>query len=356
MNITQEAENCFIAVNPAMCRVRAQIGQLAKVNIPVLILGESGTGKEVAARQIHEQSPRAHRTFLKVNCAALPADLLESELFGYEAGAFTGAQRSRAGKFELADKGTIFLDEFAEMPPHLQAKLLHVLQDGEFMRLGGHQRVRVDVRVLAATNVNVREAMENKTLREDLYYRLGGFVIELPPLRQRREDIPALLQHCVTKFAAEYGLPQTRLTPEFIEACLRFDWPGNVRQLENIAKRLVVLGSEDSSFEYIAGAPSTLGPVRVPSPQADEDDLKQKVRNLKEEAEIEAIQRVLNETRWNRKEAARQLKISYKALLYKVRRYGLDRAAARPVRPVTAITTPPMPQSVNRGLRHVVGG
>jgi transcriptional regulator with PAS, ATPase and Fis domain len=278
MMVTNEAENCFIAVNPGMCRVREQINQLARVNIPVLILGESGTGKEVVAKQIHNQSPRAHRTFLKVNCAALPAELLESELFGYEAGAFTGAQRARAGKFELADKGTIFLDEFAEMPTHLQAKLLHVLQDGEFMRLGGQQRMRTDVRVLAATNVNVHEAMENKTLREDLYYRLGGFVINLPPLRQRPEDIPALLQHCVTRFAAAYNLPPARLTPEFIEACVKFDWPGNVRQLENIAKRLVVLGNDESGFDCMAGPTHAGGPIRAAAPPVYEDDLKQKVR------------------------------------------------------------------------------
>lgn len=353
MIVTNEAENCFIAVNPGMCRVREQIGQLAKVNIPVLILGESGTGKEVVAKQIHNQSPRAHRTFLKVNCAALPADLLESELFGYEAGAFTGAHRARAGKFELADKGTIFLDEFAEMPPHLQAKLLHVLQDGEFMRLGGQQRVRVDVRVLAATNVNVHQAMENKTLREDLYYRLGGFVINLPPLRQRREDIPALLQYCVTRFAATYNLPPARLTPEFLEACLNFDWPGNVRQLENIAKRLVVLGQDESGLDCMTGPAYASGPVRPPVTQIYEDDLKQKVRSLKEEAEIEAIRRVLNETRWNRKEAAKQLKISYKALLYKVRRYGLDRPRTRTV---VTVPSPSVAQPVHRGLRQVVGG
>src|SRR5579862_3576950 len=236
---------CFIGASSAMRKIRAQVEQMAAVNVPVLILGESGTGKEIVARLIHQISPRASRTFLKVNCAALPADLLESELFGYEVGAFTGASRAKPGKFELSDKGTIFLDEIAEMPPTLQAKLLHVLQDGEFMRLGGQHRIKVDVRVLAATNIDVHHALETKMLREDLYYRLSGFIINLPPLRERPEDILLLVQHYVTRFAADYGLPAVRLTPEFQDMCLRYVWPGNVRELENVAKRLVILGHEE---------------------------------------------------------------------------------------------------------------
>jgi len=348
MEVTEE-KYCFITESHGMRRVRDQISQLAKVNIPVFILGESGTGKEVVARQIHLQSPRASRTFLKVNCAALPADLLESELFGYEVGAFTGASRAKPGKFELSDKGTIFLDEIAEMPPTLQAKLLHVLQDGEFMRLGGQHRIKVDVRVLAATNIDVHHALETKMLREDLYYRLSGFIINLPPLRERPEDILLLVQHYVTRFAADYGLPAVRLTPEFQDMCLRYVWPGNVRELENVAKRLVILGHEEWEFERAGRNSRVTGPICIAPGKTCDDDLKQKVRTLKEEAEMEAIERALNQTHWNRKEAARQLKISYKALLYKVRRYELGQT---PARALAAVASPP----AARPLRQVAGG
>ena len=187
----------FVKASPSMCRIEEQACHLAKVNVAVLIVGESGTGKEVVARLLHERSPRADQMFMKVNCAALPLDLLESELFGHEAGAFTGALRAKPGTFELCDKGTIFLDEVAEMATPLQAKLLHVLQDGEFMRLGGRSRIKVDVRVIAATNVDVGRAMAANTFREDLYYRLGGFVLKLPPLRDRPQDISILLQHFI---------------------------------------------------------------------------------------------------------------------------------------------------------------
>jgi DNA-binding NtrC family response regulator len=191
----------FVAASPAMKKIRSQAALVANVDIPVLLLGESGTGKEVLARLIHKLSPRAHRTFLKVNCAAVPADLLESELFGYEAGAFTGATHAKPGKFELCNKGTILLDEIGEMPPLLQAKLLHVLQDQTFSRLGSRTVVKVDVRILAATNINIPEALANKRLREDLYYRLNAFTLSLPPLRDRKEEIPILLKHFMSRMS-----------------------------------------------------------------------------------------------------------------------------------------------------------
>jgi two-component system response regulator AtoC len=304
-----------------MCRIEEQALQLAKVNVAVLIMGESGVGKEVIARFLHEHSPRSSQTFLKVNCAALPADLLESELFGYEAGAFTGALRAKPGKFELCDKGTMFLDEIAEMPTSLQAKLLHVLQDGEFMRLGGRAPVRVDVRVIAATNVDVNHAIADKTFREDLYYRLGGFVLNVPPLRERPEDIPLLLHHCIQKFAKLYGIAPVSLSPEILGACLRHSWPGNVRELENVAKRLLIFG--DMNIQD--GSVSATVPQRMPAANGIESDLKTIVRNLKEGTEVEAIELALEQTQWNRKEAARHLNISYKTLLNKIRNYGLAR-------------------------------
>src|SRR5438876_9292018 len=234
----------FVAASPAMRKIRSQAALVANVDIPVLLLGESGTGKEVVARLIHKLSPRAHRTFLKVNCAAVPAELLESELFGYEAGAFTGANHAKPGKFELCNKGTILLDEIGEMPPSLQAKLLHVLQDQQFSRLGSRSVIQVDVRILAATNINIPEALASKRLREALYYRLNAFTLQLPPLRDRKEEIPILLKHSMTRMAERYARAPLPLSPELLTACANYPWPGNLRELNNFVKRYLVLGDE----------------------------------------------------------------------------------------------------------------
>src|SRR5438034_1789341 len=234
----------FVAASPNMRKLRSQAALVANVDIPVLMLGESGTGKEVMAKLIHKLSPRAHRMFLKVNCAAVPADLLESELFGYEAGAFTGANHAKPGKFEICNKGTILLDEIGEMPPSLQAKLLHVLQDQQFSRLGSRPAVKVDVRILAATNINIPEALANKRLREDLYYRLNAFTLQIAPLRERREEIPILLKHFMTQMSEQYARPPLALSPELLTACANYPWPGNLRELNNFVKRYLVLGDE----------------------------------------------------------------------------------------------------------------
>src|SRR5690242_7839634 len=237
-------ETFFVAASANMRKLRSQAALVANVDIPVLMLGESGTGKEVMARLIHKLSPRAHRTFLKVNCAAVPADLLESELFGYEAGAFTGATHAKPGKFELCNKGTILLDEIGEMPPSLQAKLLHVLQDQQFSRLGSRSVVKVDVRILAATNINIPEALANKRLREDLYYRLNAFTLSLPPLRDRKEEIPILLKHFMSRMAERYARSPLPLSPTMLQACQDYAWPGNLRELNNFIKRYLILGDE----------------------------------------------------------------------------------------------------------------
>src|SRR5256884_1482205 len=234
----------FVAASPAMRKIRSQAALVANVDIPVLLLGESGTGKEVLARLLHKLSPRAHRTFLKVNCAAVPGDLLESELFGYEAGAFTGATHPKPGKFEICNKGTILLDEIGEMPPLLQAKLLHVLQDGQFSRLGSRTVTKVDVRILAATNINIPEALATKRLREDLYYRLNAFTMSLQPLRDRKEEIPILLKHFMSRLSERYARSPLPLSGPLMEACLRHSWPGNLRELSNFIKRYLVLGDE----------------------------------------------------------------------------------------------------------------
>jgi two-component system response regulator AtoC len=320
-------DSFFVAASPAMLKIRAQAAQVANINVPVLMLGESGVGKEVVARLIYKLSARSVRPFLKVNCAALPGELLESELFGYEAGAFTGAIKSKPGKFEQADKGTIMLDEIAEMPVGLQAKLLHVLQDQEFSRLGSRSTIKVDVRILAATNVDIQQAIAAKKLREDLYYRLNAFTIHIPPLRERKEEIPMLVKQFTAVWAERYALNSAPQSKAFLDACAQHNWPGNVRELENFVKRSLIIGDEalvlselkqsgsaqwhgDSAARHAAGGKTS--------------DLKSMVRDLKGEAEMEAIARALEQTNWSRKEAAKLLNISYKALLYKVRQYGID--------------------------------
>src|SRR6202795_3092348 len=241
----------FLASSPQMVRIRQQILQIAPVDVPVFICGESGVGKEVVARMIHMRSTRRNLPFVKVNCAALPGELLESELFGYEQGAFTGAVRSKPGKFELANKGTIFLDEIAEMSPHLQAKLLHVLQDHQYSRLGGRHLVDVDVRVLAATNVEVQEAMKSGRLREDLYYRLNVLSINMPPLAQRTSEIPLLFRHFLQKYTEKFIKEPVVPSQRLLEAALRYPWPGNLRELENFVKRYVILEDDEGSFREL---------------------------------------------------------------------------------------------------------
>src|SRR6202795_1676415 len=320
----------FVAASPAMKKIRAQAALVANVDIPVLMLGESGTGKEVLARLVHKLSPRAHRTFLKVNCAAVPGELLESELFGYEAGAFTGATHPKPGKFELCNRGTILLDEIGEMPPQLQAKLLHVLQDQQFSRLGSRTVIKVDVRILAATNINIPEALANKMLREDLYYRLNAFTLSLPPLRERKEEIPILWKHFMSRMAEQYARPPLPLSPTMLAACLEHSWPGNLRELSNFIKRYLILGDEKLAIAELNPKSDVNGGQRVEGGTKTADSsaggLKSLSRSAKDEAEATAITQALEQTNWNRKQAAALLKISYKALLYKIRQYGIAEA------------------------------
>jgi transcriptional regulator with PAS, ATPase and Fis domain len=315
-----------------MVRIRQQILQIAPVDVPVFIYGESGVGKEVVARMIHMRSTRRNQAFIKVNCAALPGELLESELFGFEQGAFTGAVRSKPGKFELATKGTIFLDEIAEMSPHLQAKLLHVLQDHQFSRLGGRQLIDVDVRVLAATNVEIQEAMKSGRLREDLYYRLNVLSINVPPLRERATEIPLLFRHFLQKYSEKFNKEPMVPSQHLMEAAIRYPWPGNLRELENFVKRYVILEDDEGSFRELLEMSATRQRIspREEAPPVREQGLKALVRGLKDEAEMEAIADALEKTHWCRKDAAKMLGISYKALLYKIRQFGLD--SGRPAR------------------------
>jgi DNA-binding NtrC family response regulator len=317
----------FVAASPAMRKLRSLVGEVARTDIPVLCIGESGTGKEVVARLLHLLSARSRHPFLKVNCAALPGELLESELFGYEPGAFTGAVRAKPGKFELCAKGTILLDEFAEMPPQLQAKLLHVLQDGQFTRLGGRSRIQADVRVVAATNVDIREALTTKRLREDLYYRLSAVVLEIPPLRERREEIPILLHHFLKKYGGQSGLPCRRVSAAVMEFAKGHDWPGNVREVENFAKRYLVLGDRaltSGNGHHLCPNGNGDSPRRADEKTTASRALKAHVGSVKQDAETAAILKALEQTNWNRKEAARNLQIGYKTLLGKLRLYGLE--------------------------------
>ncbi len=325
-------ELCFVAASSVTQKIRAQAELLANIDVPVLIVGESGTGKEVAARLIHKLSSRADHVLLKVNCAALPGELLESELFGHERGAFTGALKKKHGKFELCNKGTILLDEIAEMPIGLQAKLLHVLQDRQFFRVGGESTIDVDVRVLAATNVNIDRAIAQNTLREDLYYRLSAFTIQIPPLRERKDEIPVLLKYFLGRQAASYALPLPALSSRLLDACLNYRWPGNLRELENFSKRYLVMADEQAALAELrpkaSPGPEQTSSLVMPKQQTEDNGgngkgLKSLLKNLKGEAEINVITQELEKTNWNRKRAARNLHISYRGLLYKIQQYGL---------------------------------
>jgi two-component system response regulator AtoC len=353
-----------------MSEVRDLIERVSDTDVTVLVRGESGTGKELVAHALHEQSLRQDKPFVKVNCAALPTELLESELFGFEKGAFTGAIQQKPGKFEFANHGTMFLDEIGDISYPLQAKLLQVLQDGGFSRLGGKTDVQVDVRLIAATNRDLETAVACGQFREDLYFRLNVVTINLPPLRERREEIPILTEHFLRKYSVQYNKPVTSVTPELAQQFQAYDWPGNVRQLENLVKRMVVLGTEAgisrellqpivtaprpavaASSVVVMRPPSLLDSARgiagasrgtaaadgvvsaadvetaAPAAVATAVSLKAIARTAAREAERDLILRMLTRTRWNRKEAAQILGISYKALLYKIKENGLDKAS-----------------------------
>ncbi|MGH9466079.1 MAG: sigma-54 interaction domain-containing protein [Terriglobales bacterium] len=322
--------------SPAMVAIRRTIGQVAETNLTVLLQGESGTGKEVVARLLGATAERAS-SFVKINCAAIPDELWESELFGYEPGAFTGATRQKSGKFELAEDGTIFLDEIGEMPLQLQAKLLHVLQDGEFCRLGSRRSMSVDVRVIAASNADLQAGVSAGTFRRDLFYRLNVIVLELPPLRQRQEDIPLLADFFVEKYARLYQRTLPALSPAVRQRLQQYAWPGNVRELENLVKRYVVLGDDDTLLAGLlppAQAAAPPQPAKAPAaacclPAAEPGgSLLEIGRRAAWQAERAQILSVLAQTHWNRRLAARQLQISYKSLQNKLRTLLAEQDAA----------------------------
>ncbi|HKJ25768.1 MAG TPA: sigma-54 dependent transcriptional regulator, partial [Myxococcota bacterium] len=318
----------------AMRAIRATISQIADTDVTVLIQGESGVGKEIVAREIHERSSRRSGEFVKVNCAALPEQLLESELFGYEKGAFTGAFARKRGKFEHASDGTMFLDEIGEMSPGLQAKLLQVLQDREFARLGGNEVISVDVRVVCATHRPLEEMVRDRTFREDLYFRLNVVNMRIPPLRERREEIAELAETFLERYAVKYRRPKPALSDELTQALSNHEYPGNVRELENLMKRVVVLESEAPVLRDLrrrtspaAGRLSFAALFEELDATAGQVPLREVGRRASLEAERETIAMTLERTHWNRKQAARMLHVSYKTLLQKIRETGLREPA-----------------------------
>src|SRR5262245_9181748 len=317
-----------------MQTVRDIIAKVAPTTAAILVTGESGVGKEVVARAIHQASPRAGQHFLKVNCAALPSELLESELFGHERGAFTGAYREKPGKFEIAERGTLMLDEIGEVPLRLQAKLLHVLQDGEFARVGGDRVRHTAARIVAATNRDLTAEIRAGRFREDLFYRLNVIEIRIPALRERRDEIPGLIDYFLRRSNAAYGRA-VDISPAVRRMFVAYGWPGNIRQLENVITRVVVLGDAGLVCNELTSeqpTPASVSPVETnASPAASALlDLKAIARRAARDAERMAIADVLQRTHWNRAKAARILKISYKALLYKIVDCGL--ASPRPTR------------------------
>jgi two-component system, NtrC family, response regulator AtoC len=337
-----QAVSEIITADEAMVRIQEVARRVADTDVSVLLMGESGVGKEVVARFTHDHSSRKSKPFIKVNCAALPHELLESELFGHQKGSFTGAIADKAGKFEQAHGGTIFLDEIGEMSPLLQAKLLHVLQDGEFSRVGG-KAMKVDARVIAATNKRLEESIRKKEFREDLYYRLNVVRITIPPLRERPADVPLLLQYFLKKYAQKYQRPCRALPPELLAAFGAYHWPGNVRELENAIKRYVVLQDVDTSLQEmerrprvetveIPEAPAVAAAAEIaiaPAPLASGDlrSLKKVGSLAAQTAEKELVFRTLQACGWNRKQAARELGVCYKALLNKLKRWNAGEGA-----------------------------
>jgi len=319
----------IVANSPGMQEVLATVEQVAPTNATVLLGGESGVGKDMIARAIHQHSRRVSGPFVKINCTAIPENLLESELFGYEKGAFTGAVAAKPGKFELADKGTIFLDEIGDMPGSLQVKLLRVLQEREFERLGGTKTIKVDVRVVAATNQDLRAALEQGTFREDLYYRLNVVPISIPPLRDHKEDIPYLVDHFVRRFAESSGKQIEGIMPEAMRLLVDFHWPGNVRELENIIERAIVMAGGtridvgDIRLDIARPSGSRSG-LDAPAVAADGSALPLLPEGLTlEQFEDKLIQEALQRTGGNKSQAARLLGLSRNALRYRLSKIGV---------------------------------
>jgi len=321
----------FFANSPRMNRIKQVIDQIAKTDVSVLVRGESGTGKGLVSHAIHLQSNRCDQPFIKVNCAAIPKGLLESELFGFEKGAFTGAYQKKPGKFELANGGTILLNEVGEMDISIQAKLLQVLQDGQFARLGGEHDIQVDTRIITTTKDHLEKSIGHGRFREDLFFRISVVSITIPPLRERGEQISHFAQYFFDVYRKKYGRPISSLSQETIKAFKEYHWPGNIREMENIIKRIVLFNDSKSVIESLLynqgkemGSSLSEGSPGSPGAGIEVLNLHEIGKKAAELAEKEVIAKTLQETHWNRKKAAKWLRVSYKALLYKIQKYHLD--------------------------------
>jgi DNA-binding NtrC family response regulator len=314
----------IIGKSQKMLEVARNIQKVAPTKTTVLLLGESGTGKELFARAIHDLSPRRHHPFVPINCAAIPRELLESELFGYEKGAFTGAGDKKLGKMELADKGTVFLDEVGEMDMSLQSKVLRALQDGEIDRVGGTGSIKVDIRIIAASNKDLEAAVAENLFREDLFYRLSVFPIVIPPLRERKEDIPALVEHFISKYSAEMNIPHKKVSPEAMDVLMNYSWKGNVRELENVIERALILCDGDTitqeHLRLFHGGYSQIEQGDLPLDGTLDETAKAALKI----AETRRIKKALEDTHGNKTRAAEILKVSYKTLLTKIKEYGIE--------------------------------
>ncbi len=332
----------FIAASPATRRLRTQVEQLSQTDVPVLVTGESGSGKTTAAHLIHALSIRSSFPFMRVKCAVLTSDLLENELFGYEHASANGEPESTLGMLEQGAKGTILLDEFDATPDVVQGRILKLLESREFVRCGGQSRIRADVRIIAAASGELESGTAKSGIQEELFYRLSLFQLRVPPLRERHEDIPLLLGHLMNRLTQRYGVPAPRFSSLLLDACQRYAWPGNLRELENFAKRFLAHGDENAALQELqsrgdgasanrggngpiktnSASPANASASSLPMPE-EKSSLKLLVRNAKGEAERGAIAQALQQTQWNRKAAARLLNISYRALLYKIQEYHL---------------------------------
>ena len=315
-------EEILFGRSRAMCETRKNLESVAGTNVPILLQGESGTGKEVLARYIHERSPWKGGAFVKVNCPAIPGTLFESELFGYQRGAFTGAYASKPGRVEMAHRGTLFLDEIAELEPGMQAKLLQLLQDGQFNRIGGQEERQVDVRVICATNRHLQSEIRSGNFRQDLFFRINVVSVELPALKDRKEDIPVLTDYFLKRYTRQFHRPASLPSKKLVSLFERHHWPGNIRELENLIKRFVILGSEDAIYKTIKGdGAGDASDIAIPA--AGAVSLKQLTRQAVRQLEKRVILSTLEANHWNRRTVSRALGISYAALLYKMREAGV---------------------------------
>jgi len=345
MNNDLQKISPIIGVSPNIVKTKELINRVADTGLNIIICGESGVGKEVVAQNLYQKSPRKGKPFIKINCAALPEGLLESELFGFEQGAFTGAERRRRGKFELAHGGVLLLDEIGDMSLSLQAKLLHVLQSGEFSRLGSEKELKTDTWILAATNHELEQDIKNEKFREDLYFRLNIIKIYISPLRERPEDIPLLIDHYLKKYSPRFKNHQVESDDSLIDKLQKYHWPGNVRELQNVLKRILVMGNWEEIVDELTHSSyatnnltTTEASSKEPSivsdrlnsaggslPDLESFSLKEIKRRTLDKVEKEAISYVLSRTDWNRSKASKILKISYKTLLYKISDLNIER-------------------------------